>query len=189
MVTYRFILLGFLSLLVACGPRENNNDASQTKQTKEPVIEVGEDVQAETAYDFLIDANMNSEIQIALSKAAEEKSNNPEVKVLGQQIAIENKIIQNNIIQLSEAAGVEMDPALSVEQLGLLDSIQSLSGNQFDEAYINAVIAGHQEDIEQFTRLADKTEEPISRNLVTNNLEILRRNLVYAQKTQEALQK
>lgn len=185
MITYRFILVGFMASLVACGSRDNNHTS---QRTQEPVIEVGDDVQTETAYDFLIDANMNTEIQIALSRAAEDKSNAPEVKALGQQIAIGNKNVQNNILQLSEAVGVDMDPALSVEYLGLLDSIQSLNGQQFDEAYVNAVIEGHQEDIEQFTRLAEETEDPITRNLVTNNLEILRRNLEYAQKTQEILQ-
>lgn len=186
-LSYRFILLGLFSSLIACGPRDNQN-TSQTEQTsQEPVIEVGEDVQMETAYDFLIDANMNSEIQIVLSKAAEEKSNTPEVKALGQQIAVENRIIQNNILQLSEAAGVEMAPALSVEYLGLLDSIQSLSGEQFDKAYIKAIIEGHEADIEQFTRLASQTENPISRSLVTDNLEVLRRNLEQAKKTQEVL--
>lgn len=183
---YRFILVGFLTSFVACGPRDNNNNTSQ--KTQEAVIEVGEDVQTETAYDFLIDANMNTEIQIALSRAAEYKSNTPEVKALGQQVAIENRNIQNNILQLSEAVGIDMAPALSVEYLGLLDSIQSLNGQQFDEAYLNAVIEGHQEDIDQFTQLAEKTEDPITRNLVTQNLEILRRNLEYAQQTQALLQ-
>ena len=188
MITYRLILLCFLSILIACGPRDNNNNTTQTEQTSpEPVIEVGEDVQTETAYDFLIDANMNSQIQIALSEAAAEKSNTPEVKALGHQIAVENTSIQNNILQLSEAVGIDMAPALSVEYMGLLDSIQSLSGNQFDEAYLRAVIEGHQKDIDQFARLATQTEDPISRSLVTNNLEILRRNLDHAKRTQDVL--
>lgn len=188
MLIFRFLLLFSIATLTACGSKDNNNTAEADQATKEPEITVGEDVQMETAYDFLINANMNSQVQIELSKVAAAKSNTPEVKALGQQIVIENKTIQNNILTLSEAAGIDMAPALSVEYIDLLDSIQSLSGEQFDEAYVATVIEEHQEDIDQFTRLAEKTENTITRGLVTDNLEILRRNLDNAERTQKVLQ-
>lgn len=185
---YITVAIALLFLLFACGPQDNNKDKPASTQSQHPQIEVGEDVPMNKAQDLLIKANMNSQLQISLSKAAANKSSSPKIKALSNQILTENKLIQNNILALSEAAGIEMEPALSLEYVALLDAVQSYSGDRFDSIFISTIIEEHKEDIEAFTKLSEKADNPITREQITNNLEILERHLHTAKEIRNTME-
>ena len=183
-----FIISAFF--LFSCGSGEHNDQSSEADSVNEgdTEIEVGEDVAVDNEEDFLINANMNTQLQIALGKIAQEKSNSPEVKALAESVVNENQQIQNNIMELAKGAGIEMAAALSPEYVSLLDSIQVYSGDRFDSAFVNLVIEEHQEDIENFGKIAGKTNNPIVRDQITNNIELMQKHLEAAKEIEDVVE-
>lgn len=188
MIKLKHILLLPAVLLFACGP-QGNKDQENKNLSKDPQIEVGDDVQMDNdAQDLLINANMNSQLQIALSEAALNKSSSSKINALSNQILTENKVIQNNLLALAEAAGIDMAPSLSLEYVALLDSIQTYSGDHFDSAFVATVIEEQEDDIKEFTRLSEKVQDPIIRAQITDILEIMTAHLDAAKEIQRDIE-
>lgn len=186
---FRILFISLMVLLFACGPKEKNKAAQGNLSGEDTTeIAVGEDVKMESGMDFLISANMNSQLQIKLSKAALLNSNSPKVKALSENIIAENEKIQANTLALAEAAGIEMAPALSPEYVDLLDSVQSYSGEKFDSAFVATIIEEHEEDIGMFSGLAARTDDPITREQVTDNLKLLQSHLQAAREIQDTME-
>jgi predicted outer membrane protein len=76
---------------------------------------------------------------------------------------------------------------MSTKYTNLLDSIQAYSGHQFDSAFLNTVIDEHDQDIERFTTLSQRSTNPIFREILTNNLEILHRQKKEAEELKDNL--
>ncbi|CAN5552761.1 hypothetical protein BH23BAC1_BH23BAC1_48080 [soil metagenome] len=170
----KIITVLFLSILISCGSPERN-ETNQTAAAQENAeVEVGVE-NLEEDEDYLVSAHLNSQLQMALGSVAVERSNTPEIQQFGQRVVNSNQIIKNNITELASGVDIELSPAMSTKYTNLLDSIQGYSGHEFDSAFLNTVIEEHDEDIERFTTLSKRTNNPILREILTNNLEILHR--------------
>lgn len=172
-----------LAFLMACGNKEDKEESS-----KDPEVIVGNDAEVEEEVDFLITSYMNSQLQASLGKVAAEKSSSPVVREFADTIVVKNELVKSNIEELAAATGVQLTPALSPEHVTLLDSIQSYSGDEFDNAFIALFIEEHEDDIERFTKLAADIDNPITRELVTANLEMLEGSLKKAKEVQKAIE-
>ena len=178
----------FLSvgLLAACGGNSGNNEQQQQEvANQEENIIVGEDEDLEDKSDYLITAYLNNQLQLALGEIAERNALSPEVKELSNQILAENQAVQTNFEALAEAAELDLNPALSPALLALLDSVQTFNGEKFDSAFVHTVIEEHENDIERLTEWANTTSNPIIRREVTENLDILQRQLARAQEIKQ----
>ncbi len=183
-----------MAFVVSCGSPEGNqretatnNESAQgdTEGTAEAVTSSEENLQEDA--DYLVSAHINSQLQVALGKVANQKSQSQQLKEFGRQLTEENRQIQQNINTLATGAGIEIQPALTPEYSGVVDSIKSLSDKDFDKAFLDLVLEEHNEDIERFTSLSNKTTNPIVRDMLTDNLDILRRRQTKAQELRDKL--
>lgn len=183
----KFFTVFCMALIISCGPQERNTETSEADNdaTVDAVMSDNENLQEDT--DFLVSAHINSQLQVALGQAATQQSQSPRVQEFGAQLVNENEVVQHNISALAEGAGIEIDPALTPEYASLVDSVQTLSGREFDEAFLDLVIEEHDEDIDRFTRLTSRAENPIVRNMISDNLEILRRRKNQAEELKDNL--
>ncbi len=180
------MLLSF-GILIGCGGNSGNNEQQQQEvANQEENIVVGEDEDLEDKSDYLITAYLNNQLQLALGEVAERNAQSPEVKELSNQLLVENKAVQTNFEELAEAAELDLNPALSPELVALIDSIQTFNGEKFDSAFVHTVIEEHENDIERLTEWANTTSNPIIRREVTENLDILQRQLARAQEIKQS---
>ncbi|MDQ3534590.1 MAG: DUF4142 domain-containing protein [Bacteroidota bacterium] len=183
----KFFTIFCICLIISCGSPESNNERTESapEGTAEAVVAADEDLQEDS--DYLVSAHINSQLQIALGKIANRQSQSPEIQQFGQEITQENKVIQHNISALASGTGVEIEPALTPEYSAVIDSIQSYSGKEFDVAFLDLVIEEHNEDIDRFTSISSKTSNPVVRDILTDNLEILRRRKNKAEELRDSL--
>lgn len=186
-ISLKLITILCISFLISCdsnkGTKENNEDYSD--RTIEVETSAEEDL--DEGEDYLVSAHINSQLQVALGSVAGEKSSSPQLQEFAQRLAQGNKVIQKNISTLASAAGIEIDAALTPEYSRLLDSLQSYSGEKFDSAFLDLVIEEHDEDIQRFSTLSQKAKSPITRDLLTDNLEILRNQKNQAEELKNAM--
>lgn len=187
--TFKILILFTAIAFFACDSKEKASEEDQTLTVEEDTasLEVTENAGNLEEEDLLISAQLNNQLQIALGEISAEKASSPKVKEFGQMIAEENKQLQDNITELAAASGVQIDSALTPEYVGLLDTIQSYSGQKFDSAFLEIVIQEHEDDIERYTKLASASENPMVREVVSSTLEILQRHQQQAENVQDAL--
>lgn len=177
-----------IAFLMSCGENKTSETTTEESSNKDPNVEVGASDNLQEEADFLISSHMNSQLQIALGEVAERQALSPEVKEFSKTIIAENAQIRNNIEELASAAEIDLAPALTPEYLALIDSIQSYEGAKFDSAFVNIVIEEHEDDIERLNELARKTDNPIIRQEVTENVDLLQTQLTEAEEIQSSLE-
>jgi predicted outer membrane protein len=74
------------------------------------------------------------------SQAVAQKSANPEVKALAQQLTTEVSVINQQITQLSQNNQVTINNTLTAEQQTQLNNINGLSGAELDQAYVTGLV-------------------------------------------------
>lgn len=188
MINTKIFVTIILSIIIfACGKKEKSTETNQELIVKEDTtaLEVAGETEGLSEEDMIINAHMNSQLQITLGKVSSEKASSARVKEFGKLMAQENEEIQNHIDELAKEAGLQIDPALTPDYVATIDSIQSYSGEKFDSAFINIVIRNHEEDINNYTKLSNKTNNPIVRELVASTLKILNRHQQQAEKIQK----
>lgn len=165
-------------LIFSCDNSSNKNAETEMENDSAVAIEVGEDIQADnTMEDDLIASHMSNQLQIALGILASEQAQSSDVSQLGESLLESGKEIDANIRNLAEASGLEMAPALSPEYVYLLDTIKSYSGQQFDSAFVEVISRESNETIERLNDLMAKTDNPITREEISTNIDILTENL------------
>lgn len=178
-----------LFFLFSCDSQEKNQSGT-TAETAETAgdteVEIGAE-NLEEDEDYLVSAHLNSQLQLALGNTAAERTNTPQIRQFAQRVVESNQVIKNNIAELASGANVELAPAMSTQYTTLLDSIQSYSGREFDSAFLNTVIDEHDQDIERFTTLSQRANNPIFREILTDNLEILHRQKNEAEELKDNL--
>lgn len=182
------IRIGFILLtafLISCGENKNNQTTNEDSLSEDTSIEVGADDKLQEEADFLISSYMNSQLQIALGEVAARQALSPDVKEFSKTIIAENAEVRGNIEELASAAEIDLAPALTPEYLTLIDSIQSYEGAKFDSAFLHIVIEEHEDDIERLSNLATKTDNPIVRREVTENLALLQGQLTQAKEIED----
>lgn len=182
------LTLSFAVLLGCGGNNAGNQEQQQSETPEEENIVVGENEDLQEKSDFLITAYMNNQLQLALGEVAERNALSPEVKTLSDQILANNKEVQTNFEALADAAEVDLTPALTPEFISLIDTIQSYQGAKFDSAFVYTVVEEHENDIERLNEWAATTSNPIIRQEVTENVDILQAQLAKAQEIKQRME-
>jgi putative membrane protein len=97
---------------------------------------------------FLDKAIEMNQAEIELSRLAENKSQNPQVKEYAEMMIQDHT---QALDKLRSAAGSSQgQPQLNKQHQQLLDRMSNLSGTQFDNQYMNAMVRDHKEAVQMF---------------------------------------
>jgi putative membrane protein len=88
--------------------------------------------------------------EVALGKLALEKSSNPDVKQFAQQMVDDHTKLGDEMKPVAEQIGVKMPTGLSKKDQATEAKLSGLSGQQFDKAYIDAMVKDHKKDYSEF---------------------------------------
>ena len=102
-------------------------------------------------------ANIN---EIKLSKLAEVKASNPDVKAFASKMVAEHTNLSENMKPFATAWGITPPTDFDADHQAVFEKLNSLSGADFDKAYMDAMDADHHKALEAFTQEADTTTDP-----------------------------
>lgn len=74
------------------------------------------------------------------SQVVAQKTTNPEVKVLAQQLTTEVNVFNQQITQVSQNNQVTINNTLTTEQQAQINNLNSLSGTELDQAYVAGLV-------------------------------------------------
>jgi putative membrane protein len=143
-----------------------------------PSAGTASDVNADMA--FVRHAGSSNLMEIRLGQVAQSRGSNPAVKQFGQRMIDDHTRLQNQLTAVVSNTGVSFVPAMDSRHQQLASQIERLSGAEFDRRYMQAMIQGHQEDVNQFQTQSQSARSTQIRNLASGSLPLLQQHLSLA---------
>jgi putative membrane protein len=129
---------------------------------------------------FVRHASSSNLMEIRLGQLAQSRATNEAVKQFGQRMVTDHTRMQNQLTATASQMGQTLTPTIDVQHQNQISSIERLSGQNFDRAYMNLMIRGHQEDVNEFQSRGQSASSIQIRNLANFNLPLLQQHLSLA---------
>jgi putative membrane protein len=132
---------------------------------------------------FLLKTLENSLVQVKMGQLAAEKSQSDDVKQFGQKMADIHTQLDNQLQPIAKQLGVDQPKAPSKKDKQEITKLESLSGPQFDAAFIQAMAKDQRSSLKDFSveekdgrdpnaQKAAQLDEPV----LSQHLQVLKQN-------------
>jgi putative membrane protein len=99
---------------------------------------------------FVSEALMGGMAEVQLGQVASQKGTSQDVKQFGQKMVEDHTKMADQMKGVASQIGVTPPTSLSPKDQVIKTRLESLSGKQFDDAYIRAMVKDHEADLKAF---------------------------------------
>lgn len=183
-------LLGAAVLLLSLGMQSCKNEPKQedTKEVAEDENEAKfDDVNEakEEDSDYLVAAAEVDMKEIELGKLALTKSTNADVKALGKMMVDAHTKSLADLKAAAAKMNVSLPSTLTEKGQEAYKELNDKNGHDFDKAYADKMVEGHEKMIEKMEKASEKAKEAEVRMWAANLLPALKAHLEHAKLTKE----
>ena len=100
--------------------------------------------------DFLRSAALSGKEEVELGRIAAARSLRDELRSFAEHMLDDHGRGNQRLAELAASKGVPLPDRLDARRQGELDRLSRLSGDEFDRAYVTAMIADHEADVREF---------------------------------------
>jgi putative membrane protein len=141
----------------------------------------GVDGQMRNDLPFLQEAANANHLEVRLGQLAQSKTSNSAVRQFGQRMVSDHTRLQQDLGSMTSRSAIALNPALTPADSQKITRLESLSGAQFDQAYMSMMIQDHQADAAKFETQSRNADSPQVRELAARSLPVLQQHLSLAQ--------
>ncbi len=141
----------------------------------------------EKSRDFIVAAAVDGMLEVEAGKLAESRAQSEPVKQFARMMIEHHAKANEELAKLAQSKRVEIPKALDEDAQDELEDLREESGEDFDEEYIDLMIAEHRRAIRKFERQANRDDDPEVRGWASQTLPTLRTHLDEAKRTEDAL--
>ena len=109
---------------------------------------------------FVKKALEGGQTEVQLGQLAQQKSQSDDVKQFGQKMVQDHTQLGDQMKPIAQQLGVKPPDGPSKKDKEMVAKLEALSGPQFDEAYIQAMLKDHKKDLSDFKDEAQATQNP-----------------------------
>ncbi len=157
-------LFSIALMLAACGERAGQPEIDTTG-TAQSAQQTGTATATTTAVtggtssalsaddkEFVTKAGMGGLAEVQMGNLALSKASGADVKAFAQRMVTDHSTANAELAQLATAKGVALATELDDEHRNALDHINSLSGAEFDKAYMKHMVEDHEKAVADFDK-------------------------------------
>ena len=122
---------------------------------------------------FMKKAMQGGLAEVQLGQLASQKASADDVKQFGQKMVEDHTKLNDQMKGLAPQLGVTPPDGLSAKDQQLETRLQGLSGTQFDQAYLKAMVADHKQDVHEFKQEAATTQNPQLKDAVKQGQQVI----------------
>ena len=104
-------------------------------------------------------AEINATV-IEAGKLAEEKSNDPNIKKIGQDLVRDHTAANQQLQRLASSKGVSLTLEPTSSQQRMIDRLSETSGDRFNQQFLRLTRAGSQRALSLFERTSRRAQDP-----------------------------
>jgi putative membrane protein len=138
-------------------PSANPNGVGTTDAMQQQQTQSADQMQSKA---FVRKAMEGGMAEVELGKLAQEKGSSQDVKQFGEQMVTDHSKLNDQMQQVAQQLGVAPPTHLSKKDQETKAKLESLSGAQFDDAYIRTMLKDHKKDASEFKEEAARTQDP-----------------------------
>jgi putative membrane protein len=115
--------------------------------------------------------------EVQLGQLAAEKGSSDDVKQFGQHMVADHTKLGDEMKQVAQQMGVKPPNGVSKKDKELMTKLQGLSGQQFDNAYIAAMVKDHKKDNDDFQAEISQTQNPALKQVAQQGDQVIEQHL------------
>jgi putative membrane protein len=136
---------------------------------------------------FAREADISGMAEVELGKMAEEKGSAAKVKSFGQQMVADHTKAGDELKGIATAKGMTLPTSLDPMHQATRDRLAKLSGAEFDRAYMEAMVSGHQTVAKNMMTEANSGTDPQLKAFAAKTLPTVQMHLKMAQEIQNGV--
>jgi len=137
--------------------------------------------------DFVVEAASGGMMEVQLGQLAQTNSRNQQVKDFGALMVKDHGGGGAQIKALAASKKITLPDSISNSQQKEKDRLGKKKGDEFDRAYVNAMLSDHKKDIREFQRAAKNATDSDIKSFAAANLPMLYAHLDSVQQLQKRL--
>ena len=170
------LFMGAIVSLTGFASCDNKPDDAKeaAEETNEQVLD---DRKSEKDAEFLVEAADINLMEIHMGKMAAEKATLPEVKDYAKKMETDHQKSLDDLTALASSKNITIPGTPSEETMKMHEKFADKSGYDFDRAFMNEMVDGHEKAVNKFEKAADNCEDTDIKAWASNSLPDLRAHL------------
>ena len=136
---------------------------------------------------FLTEAASGGMMEVELGRYAAEHGKSDRVKQFGRRMADDHAKANAELKQVATKSSVTVPTTMNAEDREKVARLTNLRGDEFDRAYMSAMVSDHQEDVQKFRTEADSAADPDVKSFAAKTLPTLESHLQMAQEIESGM--
>jgi putative membrane protein len=137
--------------------------------------------------DFMVKVADVGMTEVKLGGIAQEKATSNRVKDFGQMMTRDHTKAGDELKSLARRKNVTLPDSVGSDHRKKIDNLEKKNGKDFDKAYIDMMVDGHQATVNDFEKASNNTKDPDVKAWVDKTLPTLRAHLDSAKAIQKAI--
>jgi putative membrane protein len=109
--------------------------------------------------DFVSKAGMGGMAEVQMGNLALQKASSADVKAFAQRMVTDHSKANEELSQLATTKGLALPTELGGEHKQALEHLTSLSGAEFDKAYMQHMVEDHDKDVAEFDKASTSAQD------------------------------
>jgi len=127
--------------------------------------------------------------EVELGNLAKDKASNADVKAFGQQMVDDHSKANDELKQLASSKGITLPTETDAKHKAERDRLSKMSGAEFDKAYMQAMVADHRTDVNEFRRESQRGGDADVKSWAAKTLPTLEHHLQMAESANAKVKK
>lgn len=127
--------------------------------------------------DFVKKALEGGAAEVQLGQLAQQKSQSEDVKQFGQKMVADHTQLGEQMKPVAQQLGVKPPTEPSKKDRELMTKLEALSGPEFDQAYIQAMVKDHKQDLKDFKNEAQTARNPNVKRVAQQGEQVISQHL------------
>jgi putative membrane protein len=119
--------------------------------------------------------------EVQLGQLASQKGGSDDVKQFGQKMVDDHTKLNDQMKPIAQQIGVTPPTQVSAKDQALMTKLQGMSGKQFDNAYIKAMVKDHKMDLKEFSKEGSTGKNPALKDAASSGAQVITEHLNMAQ--------
>ena len=178
----KYTAIGVLSISAAIFTSCKDKAPEDTKEAAQEINDKNmEGHEAEKNAQFAVDAYSDGLLEIEMSKYVQEKSSNPDVKAVANEMIEAHTKVNAELKQIADQKNIVLAQGLSEEQQDKFTKGLKKEGADVDEFYSEHLVSAHKDAVKLYEKASEKEEDADLKSFFASKLPELRHHLEKAE--------
>ena len=182
------------TILWACNSTETKDSVETADSTNKANIDsanAGKSNQtittdAETS-SFLVHVTDAGMAEVQMGKDAQSKAVNARVKSFADMMVRDHSAGNDQVKSLASQRNVKLPDSVSEDHMKMMKNLQKKTGKDFDKAYMDDMVKGHEKVVDMLERSGDKVNDTEVKTFINNTLPKIKEHLDSAKAIRKSL--